>query len=329
MADTSPCVSWSIDGGDRGLIALYGSMSRLLQDVDRMVERLQLEEAFQQHFQTTTPRWFGLWIESPLTAQQCDLLTRLFVEFFTEKQQSQEDVQAILNAFEQGSNGAILNVELIPTSHVDLGWITTFVHCPRCKAEGPFERWKKSYPSKLINCPVCGQSYSPAATYHRERYYEFNVILCEGCSTTYPIARFSESERERFEEAWLVNELMIEHSWLVRVEAFYKCHPDSRGRFKPQVLRMLESDDPEIQRQLMEGLSFNEIPFPVEEKPSDWTAEDREVADFLEQNAFQLEGRMKFVRETLDRLSKERRPAVLCPDCGGTLHPKRHADPLA
>jgi hypothetical protein len=33
--------------------------------------------------------------------------------------------------------GEPLRVELTPPGHVDFGWVTTFVHRPRCKAEGP------------------------------------------------------------------------------------------------------------------------------------------------------------------------------------------------
>jgi formylglycine-generating enzyme required for sulfatase activity len=65
-----------------------------------------------------------------------------------------------------------LHVEMAPPGHTDLGWYTIFPHCPRCKAGAPVARWQESYPDELIECPVCGQRYSPAKTHKAERMDE-------------------------------------------------------------------------------------------------------------------------------------------------------------
>ena len=66
--------------------------------------------------------------------------------------------------------GLEMHVKLAPPGHVDLGWNTTFPHCPRCKAEAPVKRWQRKYSEVPIACPVCGNDYSPAGTSSSVRY---------------------------------------------------------------------------------------------------------------------------------------------------------------
>lgn len=54
-------------------------------------------------------------------------------------------------------------MRLSPPGHVDLGWHTTFPHCPRCKKHNG-ERWETPYSTRPVFCAACGKAYEPAAT---------------------------------------------------------------------------------------------------------------------------------------------------------------------
>ena len=83
-----------------------------------------------------------------------------------------------------------LHVELTPPGHVDFGWVTTFVHCPRCKAEGPVERWQQTYPEEPLDCPVCGFSYQPALTHSSERGLFAETVRCPACQAVHRVRDF-------------------------------------------------------------------------------------------------------------------------------------------
>ncbi len=100
-------------------------------------------------------------------------------------------------------------------------------------------------------------------------------------------------------------------------------HPDYEDRIKPHFMMVLDSDDPKVQEDMIAGVPFDEIPLPEVAQPVEpnWTAEDRDVIDYLRHHHFSLQPRMKGVQETIQRLKPiVTTKSVSCPQCGNDLH---------
>lgn len=326
MSDTIQAVSWSLNGSAPGTFYLAPGRERPNDVLWESIGRTGIEAELRSAFQITDPLWYGLWIDSPLTAQQSRLLHILFADVVETVPRYAKYIQELLPALRAAAEtGHPLTVNLFPPGHVDLGWITTFVHCPRCKAEGPFERWQEKYPAAAIECPVCGHSYSPAATYSSERDYYAERATCTTCGASYRVKDFSQDKIAILEDQHYLQEACEELASLRRVSAFYQRHPEQQGRIKPHFLTLIDSDDDRVQQALADGVPFDEIELPAKEAQPlpdarNWSAEDREVLQYLQHNHFSLAARLAFVKERIAELQ----PAVgarsvSCPQCGGKL----------
>ena len=287
------------------------------------VRRTGIESQLRDAFQVTDPLWYGFWIDSPLSQTQCQILSTLFTDLVSLVPRYRDRLEAFIDALNRSLETAEqLHVELTPPGHVDMGWITTFVHCPRCKADGPFEPWQESYPEKSINCPTCGFSFSPAATHSTKRDYFAPSVECGRCHTSHRIKDFSEDEIQILEDHHDYREACHELAWLRRVDAFYERHPDYENQIKPHFLMVLDSDDPKVQEDMRAGVPLDEISLPAMSRSvaRDWSAEDREVIDYLRHHYFSLQPRMKGVLESIDRLKPiVATKSLSCPSCGGKL----------
>lgn len=327
MADTLQTVRWSLtgDAARGGFLAPPVARERPNDVRWHSIRRTTLEEKLRSEFHFTEPVWYGLWLNSPLTREQCVLLRTLLTDVAVLARRYRDRVQPFLEALRDAAEtGAAMNVSLAPPGHVDMGWITTFVHCPRCKAEGPFPRWQKNYPVDLILCPVCGHSYSPAATHIMEREYFAKMILCDACGASHRIKDFRPDEIEVLESQHALRDFGDELSWLRRVAAFYQRYPQMRRRPKRDFKRAIDPCNPAVKQDLR-SCSNDQDESPAYEKvgqlPANCSGEDREVLGYLRHNLFLLEPRWEFVTRSLDRLKAilENR-LVLCPACGTTLH---------
>lgn len=327
MSDTIQMVCWFLGDDERrqGNLWLPWGIESPEDVLWKAVRRLGLEQRIRSAFQVTRPLWYGLWIQSPLTAGQCLLLRAMFAEAVQLAPNYQKHVEDFQRALSDSIDmGQPLHVELIPPGHVDLGWVTTFVHCPRCKAEGPVKRWQQTYAEEPLECPVCGWFYSPAATHSSERELFAETICCPSCEAVLRVRDFADDEIQVLEDRHTLGEFREEWGWLQRVAEFYTRHPDCRGKIKSKLMMILDSDDPAIQRALFAGLPFSEINLPSEDEgvPSDsWSEEDREVMDYLRHNDFSLPERMEFVSDAVERLEEQLRGStpVKCTQCGGQL----------
>jgi hypothetical protein len=97
-------------------------------------------------------------------------------------------------------------------------------------------------------------------------------------------------------------------------------------RVKPDCIRALESDDPDIHDALCSGVPLDELqlppdPLPAVRSSSAWTAEDLEVIRYLKVHHFSLQPRWEFVAKSVERLRAivERQEGVTCPKCGGPI----------
>jgi hypothetical protein len=329
MSDTIQVVRWSLGGSQpkkaHSLWPLPGREGPS-QTLWRGIQRTGLEQRVRQAFHVTDPLWNGLWIDSPLNCEQCEILHVVLSDVAAATTpRNRKNLYAFLEALVIAKDtGEPLNVELMPPGHVDMGWITTFVHCPRCKAEGPFERWGENYPADPIQCPVCGHSYSPAATYACEQEYFSNSVSCISCKASYPIRGFSPREIQWLEDDHYHAEFHKELTWLLRVKDFYERYPELEGQITPHFLKVLKSKDPKVQELIGEGMPFAEISLPADANESmrshDWSTEELEVIDYLRHNDFSLSPRLKFVEESIERLGPVvATMPVLCPKCGGRL----------
>jgi len=308
VSDTIQTVNWSLNGpnGRAGNLWMPSGHERPNEVLWDAIQRCGLEQPLRAAFQLTDPLWYGLWIDNPLNQQQTSLLHVLFLDVVAAVPRYQTYLSDFLEVLARASTtGEPLSVELAPPGHIDMGWVTTFVHCPRCKAEGLVERWQESDPTEAIQCPVCEHWYSPAATQSMQRDYSVGSLTCNSCGVSLTVRDFSAAELSTLEKHHLFEKLCIEANWLKRVAAFYRRYPDIEDRIKPQFLAVLESDDPEVQEELCAGVPFAEIQLPLQnstpiEKLRDWSAEDLQVIEYLRSHSFSLPRRMKFVNELID-----------------------------
>jgi hypothetical protein len=124
------------------------------------------ERQFRDNFVATKPLWYGLWISSPLTRPQLELLRAILRPL---QPMARDDLPQFLRACELSLTYDIpLKAHLCSPGHTDFGYLTTFPHCPRCK-KGHGGRWTEHSP-KPTNCTACGHSYVPADTYKSEPF---------------------------------------------------------------------------------------------------------------------------------------------------------------
>ncbi|HET6881530.1 MAG TPA: hypothetical protein VFI31_15310 [Pirellulales bacterium] len=327
MSDTGQAVRWSLEGEPVREGYLCPPVGRESPDalVWGAIHRTGIEAELRRHFHVAARIWYGLWINSPLTREQCRLLHILFTDVAVAARRFRDHVQPFLSALREAADtGRPFAVKLAPPGHVDMGWITTFVHCPRCKAEGPVPRWQESYPLEPVVCEVCGHSYSPAATYRMEREYFANAVVCGVCGTSHQVKDFKAEEIEILESHYYFHSFCEELDWLRRVAAFYQRHPERQRRGKRRPGQPPPSEDPQLGDEPVAGAPLEimdlAIPRRAAESPPDWSAEDSEVLVYLRHNLFSLQPRWRFVSESIERLSPvvESR-SVACPSCGKEL----------
>ena len=178
-------------------VGFPGESEWLIQLLQEIVVDQDLQLSLQTNFEITQPMWFGLWIRSPLNKSQCSLLHGLLLEMgeqimetiiaeleqkhrenpdkFTTsevmeyKQTYDEDHRNLLE-FLSALKIAIthdipMHVALTPSGHADFGFLTTWPHCPRCKADSPLNKWDE----KECVCATCGNIYFPMETTSMEK----------------------------------------------------------------------------------------------------------------------------------------------------------------
>jgi hypothetical protein len=149
------------------------------------------------------------------------------------------------------------------------------------------------------------------------------VGRCDICGRDVPPERIAPADYEQLEAQYHHATFSDELRWLRRVEAFYQRHPEAVGRVKPHAMRVLDAQrNPKILKQLAAGVPLNDIPLPPPSGPPvapPISAEDAEVTEYLEHNSFNLENRLRFVTEQVNRHARPPR-SVTCPVCAiGTL----------
>jgi len=176
------CASCPANSGPAGIAGCTGWFHRSFYAEDekqlaRVIQTLQLEDRVSRCFPKTASFWLSFWISSPLSRESAEVLYEILSAVHQEDSLKWHEPEKLSEYSEYKGLGRFLaalkrsidenlpmHVWFAPPGHVDLGWDTTFPHCPRCKALAPVKLWSRKYPVEPIACKVCGNLYSPAAT---------------------------------------------------------------------------------------------------------------------------------------------------------------------
>lgn len=152
-------------GGCHGSLEVWPHSPDLECALRSFIANCQVEQKFQRCFSQTAPAWFGLWMNSPLSTEQCEFLQAFFGIFSAEVQDGGRD----LDHFLAGLGAAIqrrlpMHVEMALPRIGEFGGDLILAHCPRCKAEARPGRCHPAPVEREYQCEVCGHVFWPAET---------------------------------------------------------------------------------------------------------------------------------------------------------------------
>jgi hypothetical protein len=137
----------------------------------------------------TNPLWYGLWAKREVDSAAQKVLLPLFGALMAwgqsgEQGASNTEVFAGVSEFIGGIQKAQfqsipLNVELLPPGRQVLDLVTTFPHCPACRASVCDQVWQRQYPVALHACTACETSFSPGETVGTVRISDRGEALYE------------------------------------------------------------------------------------------------------------------------------------------------------
>jgi hypothetical protein len=136
--------------GCYGLVPLPQDARPFHEAIERGIEIEAKNEDF-----GTQPRWYGIWLESPLWPELLFQVWRILDASPIEDRPCKTAVQELMEALDTAYNaGARLHVRLFPRGRVIGSQWHLVPHCPRCQAE-----WTDA---AARQCAVCGRVGHPA-----------------------------------------------------------------------------------------------------------------------------------------------------------------------
>jgi hypothetical protein len=153
--------------------------------VEQAIEHMGLASEVVNSFPPSTPRWYALWINSPLSMQQLAVVGPLIAAV------GLSDLAA--GCATALSANLPLHVRLYPAGKVEGTWWRLVAHCPRCKGAWPGERSRQ--------CRVCGYVGHPAPDKKRRvrgrrPYARLDHVLGAGESTEF-LARYFDFQMQQ------------------------------------------------------------------------------------------------------------------------------------
>lgn len=154
--------SW---GGCHGSLEVWPHSPDLECTLQSLIANWKGEQEFHRCFPRTAPAWFGLWMSSPLSIEQCEFLQVFFGIFSVGARDGNRD----LVHFVAGLDAAIrwrlpMHVEMALPRMAELFGDLILAHCPRCKAEARPGRCYTAPLEEEYQCEVCGHVFRPAET---------------------------------------------------------------------------------------------------------------------------------------------------------------------
>jgi hypothetical protein len=157
-----------------GLLALWRKSPDIHAVVERAIDEAGLTARYQQLFPPTQPRWYGLWIASPLGMEQ-----QAFIVELLEAMDAIGLEQPALDELKRGLQAALpagvsVHAKLHPAGRVEATCWKLAPHCPRCR--GP---WGEPNSRR---CAICSYFGHPAPNKKRRArgqrpYYPLDRLL--------------------------------------------------------------------------------------------------------------------------------------------------------
>lgn len=135
-------------------------------NIQRVIRKYNVDIA--KYFPLTSPQWYGFWIR-PAKGDSILHLLRFLKEILKEVGEDSliyKYVSPLIAGLQRAyQTDCSVSFYLSPPGHAGLGAVTTFKHCPRCKAETDEERrWQDYQYPEEFRCRVCGNIYNPNLT---------------------------------------------------------------------------------------------------------------------------------------------------------------------
>ncbi|MBB6052636.1 hypothetical protein [Armatimonas rosea] len=157
MADTLPGILWHLEGSPRAFLPCEFFTEQGAALLELLIGLAGVREQFDAAFEKTTPRWWGLWVHSPLTPEQCLLLYKVFEQLEYADYHRRVQHWTFLRALRLGTKRP-LHAELSRPGHCDFGIRDVFCHCPYCR-----NCWRLQG-GEAIECSACGCVFFPEQT---------------------------------------------------------------------------------------------------------------------------------------------------------------------
>ena len=143
-----------------GMISFDPDDPHLDEAICFLIASLGMRERFERAFLVTKPRWYGLWVNSPLKLDQLDILRRIIPDAAIRR----PDVKQFQNACARAiAHDIPLHVKLPPPGLTHLGMHATLPHCPRCRRVCG-ERCERREARRRHRCRACGLDYEVTET---------------------------------------------------------------------------------------------------------------------------------------------------------------------
>jgi hypothetical protein len=168
-------------GNRRSLAGCYGivPLPSDRQPLNAAIEEVISAQGSARPWPPTRPRWYGLWLESPVrgTGLRLRIQALSAVVIKVSEPEFSRAIHELLTALNVAfERGLCVHVRLFPRGRVERNWWRVVAHCPTCRAEWPEEQVKR--------CLVCGCAGSPAPARKRRArgqrpYFPLDRLLGE------------------------------------------------------------------------------------------------------------------------------------------------------
>lgn len=147
--------------GCYGILAMPDDLTEIYAAVERGIARAYPNSAWSDLCVATTPPWYGLWIDSPLQAEQLLVRYRVLEAAAIKHEAARDGVRQLLTGLNAAFNtDCRVHVALYPRGRVEGTSWRLGPHCPRCHAA-----WNDPNSRR---CFVCGYEGHPASDRSRK-----------------------------------------------------------------------------------------------------------------------------------------------------------------